>query len=137
MIKIDLRKISVALLFFVLVFLGALIRPVRIANGDGAVTLWLWAWQEGQINFVNSVTHRPVAISFRMSWRFSEFSAQTDSGTEDYYTAGLYRWNDVMARERTRNIRYCSEVGVSITMGRKTIRTQGGCISVTLLWPPF
>ena len=122
--------------FLVLLLVALLLRPVQVTNEDGAVTLWLWAWQRGRIDFINSITHRPVSISFRMPWRFSNFSARTDPGTEDYYTAGLYRWNDAMARERTSSIRYCSEVGVSLTFGKRVIRTQGGCVRADLLWPP-
>jgi hypothetical protein len=125
------------LLILVLLFVAVMIRPVRVTNEDGAITLWLWAWQRGQIDFINSVTNRPVSISFRMPWRFSRFSARTDPGTEDYYTEGLYRWNDAMAKERTRSIRYCSEVGVSVTFVKKAIRTRGGCIKADLLWPPL
>jgi hypothetical protein len=129
------KVISIALIL-VLLFVAALIRPVKVTNEDGAATLWLWAWQKGRIDFINSVTNLPVTIRFAMPWRFSGFSAETDPGTEDYYTAGLYRWNDAMAKERTRSIRYCSEVGVAITFGKKAIRTRGGCIKADLLWPP-
>jgi len=42
-----------------------------------------------------------------------------------------------LAKESTRNINYCSEVGVAITFGKEIIRTQGGCIHATLLWSPM
>jgi hypothetical protein len=129
-------KVTGTLLVVVFIFVAVLIRPVKVTNEDGAVTLWLWAWQRGRIDFINSITNRPVSIGFGMPWRFSNFSARTDGGTEDYYTAGLYRWNEAMAKERTRSIRYCSEVGVSIAFGKKSIHARGGCIKADLLWPP-
>jgi len=136
MAKIGFVKISAALLLFVLIFLSAFIRPVKIATERGSSTLLLWACQKGRIDFINSITGHPVTIRFAMPWRFSGFFAETDPGTEDYYTTGLYRWNDRLSEERTRNISYCSEVGVALTFGKKVIRTKGGCISATLLWPP-
>jgi len=136
MTKIGLTKISLAALIFVLFFLIAFIRPVRIATERGDSTILLWAWQKGRIDFINSITGHPVALRFSLPWRFSGFSAQTDAGTEEYYTMGLYRWNDQLAKERTRSINYCSEVGVAVTFGKKTLRTKGGCLRATLLWPP-
>jgi hypothetical protein len=119
-----------------LLLAGGFIRPVRVAWDHGDETLWLWAWQTGRIEFVNSVTQRPVAIDFGLPWRFSGFSARTDPGTEEYYTAGGFAWNERLARERTRVIEYCSEVGVRLTLGRKTYPGQAGCLRVFLLWPP-
>ncbi|MCK9364114.1 MAG: hypothetical protein M0P74_11035 [Syntrophales bacterium] len=134
--RIGWAKIAGALLLFVLIFLSAFIRPVKVTTERGSSTLLLWAWQNGRIDFINSVTGHPVAMRFALPWRFSGFSAQTDAGTEEYYTMGLYRWNDQLAKESTRNINYCSEVGVAITFGKQIIRTKGGCIRATLLWPP-
>ncbi|MHB8091988.1 MAG: hypothetical protein ACYDH8_10395 [Syntrophales bacterium] len=134
--RIGWAKIAGALLLFVLIFFSAFIRPVKVTTERGSSTLLLWAWQKGQINFINSITGHPVAMRFALPWRFSGFSARTDAGTEEYYTMGLYRWNDQLAKESTRNINYCSEVGVAITFDKKVIRTKGGCIRATLLWPP-
>ncbi|MBW6484632.1 MAG: hypothetical protein K0B01_00555 [Syntrophobacterales bacterium] len=136
MTKVGWAKISLALLIVVLFFLATFIRPVRIATERGNSTLLLWAWQKGRIEFINSITGHPVVMRFSVPWRFSGFFARTDAGTEEYYTMGLYRWNDQLAKESTRNINYCSEVGVAITFGKQIIRTQGGCIRAALLWPP-
>jgi len=111
-------------------------RPVRIAGDHGSDTIWLWAWQKGRVEFINSVTHLPVAISFGMPWRFSGFSVRTDPGTEEYYTAGGYAWNEQLSKERTGTLRYCSEVGIHLTLGEKVFHEQGGCVSASLLWPP-
>jgi len=137
MVKPGFVKIAAALLLFILIIASACIRPVNIATEGGSSTLLLWAWQKGQVEFINSITGHPVVLRFAMPWRFSGFFAETDAGTEEYYTMGLYRWNDRLASERTRTIHYCSEVGVAITLGNHVVRTQGGCIDATLLWPPL
>jgi hypothetical protein len=134
--SVGLFKAAAVALILVLFFFGLIIRPVKIQTEEGSHTLLLWAWQKGRIDFINSITTRPVTIHFAAPWRFSGFFAETDQGTEDYYTAGLYRWNDRLAGEHTRNINYCSEVGVALTLGKNILRTKGGCISATLLWPP-
>jgi len=136
MCKTGLAKIFLALFLLILTSVSVLIRPVNIATEGGSSTLLLWAWQKGRVDFINSITGHPVVIRFAMPWRFSGFFAETDAGTEEYYTMGLYRWNDRLASERTRTIHYCSEVGVAITLGNHVVRTQGGCIDATLLWPP-
>jgi hypothetical protein len=130
-----LKAFLVTFIMFLLLVAG-LIRPIEISEERGQSTLWLWAWQQGRIDFVNSITKRPVTIHFGMAWRFSGFFAQTDPGTEEYYTAGVYSWNEKLAKEQTRMIRYCSEVGVTLTIGGMVIHKRGGCISATLLWPP-
>jgi hypothetical protein len=123
--------VGLALLFF-----GAgFIRPVKIAGDHGSGLLWLWAWQIGRIEFVNSVTGRPVVIDFKLPWHFSGFSVRTDPGTEEYYTGGTYSWNERLSQEQTREIFYCSEVGVFLILGGKVFQEQGGCIRATLLWP--
>ena len=126
---------SIAITLSALLFLLAFIRPVRIERDHDSGTLWLWAWQKGRIEFINSVTNRPVAINFKMLWRFSDFSAQTDPGTEEYYTAGVFSWGKQLAREQTRELQYCSEVGITLTLGGKVFHEQGGCIRAVLLWP--
>ena len=75
-------------------------------------------------------------MSFGVPWSFSGFSARTDPGTEEYYTAGGYSWNDQLAQERTGSLHYCSEVGIDVTLAGRLFREQGGCISLSLLWPP-
>ena len=131
------RMLVIAFILTVLLIMAGSVRPVKIVreHGDGFI-IWLWAWQECRIKFINSVTHLPVDISFGIPWSFSGFSAQTDPGTEEYYTAGGYSWNDQLAKEHTRTLKYCSEVGIDVMLGGNIFREQGGCISLFLLWPP-
>lgn len=124
-----------ALAVIALLFFAGVIRPVRVAGDGGSETLWLWAWQKGRVDFINSVTHHPVVITFGLPWRFSGFSARTDPGTEEYYTAGGYAWNDRLARESRRQLSYCSEVGLNVTLGSRVFREEGGCVTLSLLWP--
>ena len=117
--------------------LAALARVVRVQSGPETTTLWLWVWQQGRVEFTNSITRRPVAITFGVPWRFSRFVARTDPGTEEYYTSGTYAWNQRLAGEKTRRINYCSEVGVTLTLGGRRFRQQdGGCLEAYLIWPP-
>jgi hypothetical protein len=130
------RTRCLAAVLIPLILWAGLVRPVRVAvTGGSPETIWLWAWQKGRIDFVNSVTHRPVAMTFGLPWRFSGFSARTDPGTEEYYTAGGYSWNEQLAKERPRQLNYCSEVGLDVTLGDRIYRQQGGCVTLSLLWP--
>lgn len=86
--------------------------------------------------FVNSVTERPVRLSFYPLWDFRGFRALTDPETEAYYTGGEYPWNEALARERRRDLLYCSEVGLSLALGPWRFRAEGGCLRVRLLFPP-
>ena len=129
------RRALPAVVLISLLLLAGLVRPVRVVGDGDPHTIWLWAWQKGRIDFINSVTHLPVAISFGIPWRFSGFSARTDPGTEEYYTAGFYSWNEQLAKERPRLLRYCSEVGLNVTLGSHVFHERGGCISLSLLWP--
>lgn len=88
------------------------------------------------MEFVNSVTGRPVLLEFYPVWDFRGFHAYTDPDTEAYYTGGEYAWNEVLARERRRELRYCSETGLALKLGGRWFRAQGGCLRVRLLWPP-
>jgi hypothetical protein len=129
------KALSLAVFLILLVFLAGFIRPVKIARDNGSSILWLWAWDKGRVEFRNSITGRPVIISFKMPWRFSGFLERTDPGTEEYYTAGVYDLNEQLLKERTSTIAYCSEVGITLTLGRNVYPEQGGCIRATLLWP--
>lgn len=131
------RILTIVITLAALLLAAGSIRPVKIVrdHGTGSV-VWLWAWQECRIKFINSVTHLPVDIRFGIPWTFSGFSARTDPGTEEYYTAGGYSWNDQLAKEHTRTLNYCSEVGIDVNMGESVFHEQGGCISLFLLWPP-
>jgi hypothetical protein len=119
-----------------LVLSGAAGRLVRLEGLPEQTWLWLWAWQDNRVEFVNSVTSRPVRITFGTPWHFSGFVAQTDPGTEEYYTGGLYAWNERLALESARRIHYCSEVGVSLVLGGRVFHKRGGCLSASLVWPP-
>ncbi len=130
-----LKVVSLAIILAALLFAAGFIRVVKIAGDHGSGILRIWAWQKGSVEFINSVTGRPVVIRFKMPWYFSDFSVRTDPGTEEYYTAGVYAWNEQLLKERTRIIQYCSEVGITLTLGGKVYHEQGGCIRATLLWP--
>ena len=130
------RFVSVAVILISVLSVAGFVRPVRIVGNYGSDILWLWAWQEGRIEFIHSVTRRPVSIHFGMPWRFSRFSARTDRGTEEYYTAGGYAWSEKLAKEWTPRIVCCSEVGITLTLGGRVFHEQGGCLSVSLIWPP-
>ncbi len=123
---------------FVLIGLFAfLARPVLVMKDNVPERiLWLWAWSEGNVSFVNSVTGRGVVITFSPRWRFSGFRAVTDGETEAYYTGGTYRWNDVLGRERRKTLTYCSAVGVTLCFDGRCLTTSQGCLTAEVLWPP-
>ena len=131
------RNLAIAITLASLILLAASVRPVKVVrdHGNGFI-VWLWAWQECRVNFINSITHLPVHMRFAAPWTFSGFSARTDPGTEEYYTAGGYSWNEQLAKEHTRTLNYCSEVGIDLNLAGTLFREEGGCISLTLLWPP-
>jgi hypothetical protein len=130
-------NLAIVIILVSLLFVAGSVRPVKIVRDhDAGFIVWLWAWQECQINFINSVTHLPVDMSFGVPWSFSGFSARTDPGTEEYYTAGLYSWNERLAKEHAGSLNYCSEVGIDVSLGGRTFHEQGGCTSLFLLWPP-
>jgi hypothetical protein len=122
-------------LLAVLILIPGLGRPVRVTAGSRSETLWLWAWQKGRVNFINSVTGRPVEIRFYLPWYFSGFTVRTDPGTEEYYTGGEYRWQSRLDEEYGKRLVYCSEVGLVLTLGGHTFRAGGGCVQASLLWP--
>ena len=131
------RNLLFVIILTVLLLAMSSVRPVKVIRDQGSgFIVWLWAWQECRIRFINSVTHLPVAMSFGVPWSFSGFSARTDPGTEEYYTAGGYSWNEQLAKERTGSLHYCSEVGIDVTLAGRLFHEQGGCISLSLLWPP-
>ena len=43
--------------------------------------------------------------------------------------------DEQLAKEQTRMILYCSEVGITLALGETVFHEQGGCISASLLWP--
>lgn len=113
-----------------------LVRLVLVETDQGRRLLLLLPWSQGEVTFVNSVTERPVRLSFYPLWDFRGFRALTDPETEAYYTGGEYPWNEALARERRRDLLYCSEVGLSLALGPWRFRAEGGCLRVRLLFPP-
>ncbi|ETN87496.1 hypothetical protein [Thermus sp. NMX2.A1] len=118
-----------------LVLLG-LVRVVVVEDGQQKRYLFLSAWEQGRVEFVNSVTGKPVLLEFRPFFRFQDFQAYTDPETEAYYTGGVYPWNQALAQERKRELAYCSELGLALGLGGRWFRTQGGCLRLRLLFPP-
>jgi len=133
------------------VLILALARPVRLhsdawggggaggvdANAGGDRLVWLWAWQHGDVRFTNSVTGGPVDIGFGLATGFDRFHMATDEKTENYYTSGTYRINDRLRPQRTRTQRYCTVVGMTVTLGSRRYRLADDCLEMDLLWPPF
>jgi hypothetical protein len=122
-----------------LIALGAacllgLFKPAVIRTDDDTRLAVLFRWQSGQIQFVNSVTGRPVAIGFHIGRRFQAFSVLTDETTEAYYTNGLYDMNATVAKESTDQLSFCSMRGISLRIGFYTFSVKDGCLEVTLVW---
>lgn len=123
------------LLLVAVVVLGAaaaLVRPAVATTDTGSRLLLLVRGQSGSIRFVNSITHRPVEIDFRIGSRFERFDMRTDAGTEEYYSAGLYPVNDVASRDATRVLRFCSMAGMHLTLGFHELDIKDGCLEVKL-----
>ncbi|MBW6395945.1 hypothetical protein KZX47_12405 [Thermus sp. SYSU G05001] len=118
-----------------LVLLG-LVRVVVVEDGQKTWYLFLSAWEQGRVEFVNSVTGKPVLLEFHLPWAFQGFRAFTDPETEAYYTAGEYPWNQALAREKRKTLDYCSEVGLALKLGSTWFRVEKGCLRLRLLWPP-
>ena len=118
-----------------LVLLG-LVRVVVVVDGQQKRYLFLSAWEQGRVEFVNSVTGKPVLLKFHLLWAFQGFQAYTDPETEAYYTAGEYSWNQSLAKERRKALAYCSEVGLALKLGSTWFRVEKGCLRLRLLWPP-
>ncbi|WP_370687359.1 hypothetical protein [Thermus sp. NEB1569] len=113
-----------------------LVRVVEVEEGGRKTYLALFPWEEVRVEFVNSVTGRPVLLEFRPLFRLQDFRAYTDPETEAYYTAGEYSWNQSLARERRKTLAYCSEVGLALKLGSTWFRVEKGCLRLRLLWPP-
>ena len=113
-----------------------LVRVAEVEEGGRKTYLALFPWEEVRVEFVNSVTGKPVLLEFRLPWAFQGFRAFTDPETEAYYTAGEYPWNQALARERRKTLAYCSEVGLALKLGSTWFRVEKGCLRLRLLWPP-
>ena len=123
--------LTLALLLICLVF-G--LKPAVVTTEDHSRLLVLLRWQSGQIRFVNSVTGRPVVIHFRIGSLFHDFAVSTDETTEGYYTNGLYSLNEVVAKDSTDTLQFCSVKGIQLTLGFYDLDVKDGCLEVRLLW---
>lgn len=111
-----------------------LVKPAMMRADGTEKLLVLWRWQSGTIGFVNSVTGKPVAISFKINGLFQDFNVTTDQTTEAYYTSGLYTMNGAVSTEATDILRFCSVKGISLTLGGYGFHIKDGCLEVKLLW---
>lgn len=114
--------------------LAWLVRPARVTTEAGSSLVVLLRGQAGRIRFVNSVTGRPVEIDFHVGARFDRFAMKTDALTEQYYTGGVYAVNDVVSRDATDALRFCSMSGIHLSLGFHELDARGGCLEVTLPW---
>lgn len=114
----------------------ALLRVVEVQDRAGRHLLLLTPWDQGVVEFTNSVTGRPVRIEFRLGRFFENFMAYTDPETEAYYTEGTYAWNRLLQKEARKRLVYCSELGLFLRLGERWFNAQGGCLEVQMLWPP-
>jgi hypothetical protein len=110
------------------------LKPAFVKTEDYSRLLVLMRWQSGQIQFVNSVTGRPVLIHFRIGSLFHDFAVSTDETTEDFYTNGLYSLNEVVAKDSTDILRFCSVKGIRLKLGFYDLDVKDGCLEVRLLW---
>ncbi len=117
----------------VVCFLG-LFKPAVIRTNHKTRLAAFFRWQSGQIRFVNSVTDHPVTVRFHIGRRFQAFSVSTDDTTEAYYTHGVYDMNEMVAKESTDRLRFCSVKGISLRVGFYAIEVKDGCLEVALLW---
>ena len=118
----------------VLVGLLLILKPAVVKLESGTRLLVLLRWQSGQINFVNSVTEKPVSIHFQIGGLFQQFTVLTDETTESYYTNGLYSMNEAVSRESTNTLKFCSMKGISLSLGFYRFSLEDGCLEVELLW---
>ncbi|MFA5567074.1 MAG: hypothetical protein WC972_00370 [Trueperaceae bacterium] len=115
----------------------ALSRPVHVEGDRIDQHLWLWAWQQGSVTFTNSVTGAPVVIEFGLLTGIDRQRMLTDEKTENYYTSGTYDLNQRLLGKRTRQLRYCSIVGIDVAIASHRYALADSCLEITLLWPPF
>jgi len=118
-----------------LVLLG-LIRVVEVEDKAGRHLLLLAPWDQGVVEFIHSVTNRPVRIEFQLGRFFQGFAAYTDPETEAYYTEGTYTWNQLLKKEARKQLSYCSELGLFLKLGERWFSAQGECLEARILWPP-
>lgn len=128
--------VTFALLLVVLSVL-ALARPVRVHGDQIDQRVLLWAWQHGSVTFTNSVTGAPVRIDFGLVTGIDHQRMLTDEKTQNYYTSGTYDLNQTLRGRRTRELAYCSVVGIDVTLASHRYALADSCLEVRLLWPPF
>jgi len=109
-------------------------KPAVVKLESGTRLLVLLRWQSGKMQFVNSVTEKPVSIHFQIGGLFRHFKVITDETTENYYTNGLYSMNEAVSRESTNTLNFCSMKGISLTLGFYDFFLKDGCLEVKLLW---
>jgi hypothetical protein len=121
---------------FVMVLVGLvlILKPAVVKLESGSRLLVLLRWQSGKIQFVNSVTEKPVSIHFQIGGLFRHFGVVTDEATEAYYTNGLYSMNVAVSGESTNTLKFCSMKGISLTLGFYSFFLKDGCLEVKLLW---
>lgn len=129
-----MTKRHLVIFVMVLVCLLLILKPAVIKLESGTRLLVLLRWQSGKIQFVNSVTEKPVTILFQIGGLFRNFTVLTDETTEAYYTNGLYSMNEAVSRESTNTLKFCSIKGISLTLGFYSFSLKDGCLEVDLLW---
>jgi hypothetical protein len=129
-----MTKRYLAIFVMVLVCLLLILKPAVVKLESGTRLLVLLRWQSGKIQFVNSVTEKPVTIHFQIGGLFQQFTVLTDETTEAYYTNGLYSMNEAVSRESTNTLKFCSIKGISLTLGFYSFSLKDCCLEVELLW---
>ncbi len=61
----------------------------------------------------------------------------TDAATEAYSTNGVYAVNEVLPREATSALRFCSVNGIHLSVGFHELDARNGCLEVSLPWTGF
>jgi hypothetical protein len=129
-----MAKRYLVIFVMLLVCLLLILKPAIVKLESGTRLLVLLRWQSGKIQFVNSVTEKPVSIHFQIGGLFRQFTVFTDETTESYYTNGLYSMNEAVSRESTNILKFCSMKGISLTLGFYSFSLKDGCLEVKLLW---
>ena len=129
-----MTKRYLVIFVMVLVCLILILKPAVVKLESGTRLLVLLRWQSGKIQFVNSVTEKPVTIHFQIGGLFQKFTVLTDETTEAYYTNGLYSMNEAVSRESTNTLKFCTIKGISLTLGFYSFSLKDGCLEVELLW---
>ncbi|MDO9112094.1 MAG: hypothetical protein Q7U40_15650 [Desulfatirhabdiaceae bacterium] len=129
-----MTKRYLVIFVMVLVCLLLILKPAVVKLESGTRLLVLLRWQSGKIQFVNSVTEKPVTIHFQIGGLFQKFTVITDETTESYYTNGLYSMNEAVSRESTNTLKFCTIKGISLTLGFYSFSLKDGCLEVELLW---